>query len=191
MTRATRTLRSSIYSLLCRIGTKWSSHNHLRSSGTLVKNDADVSVTPNTFSSGLSLTDHIARFTLQFRQLSQKIGTWWNELRLCVSKMSRRFLYSWLFYGDGSHDNDVHIFQWKILADWPRFTEQEFANICCRNKKIAKLDPNSQQASQNDMFWRTRMKLWVVALVDFASTRNKRILCRDFERNVFAQTILC
>ena len=103
--------------------------------GTLVKNDADVSVTPNTFSSGLSLTDHIARCTLQFRQLSQKIGTWWNELRFCVSKMSRKFLYSWLFYGDGSHDNDVHIFQWKILADWPRFTEQEFANICCRNKK--------------------------------------------------------
>ena len=97
-----------------------------------------VSVTPNTFSSGLSLTDHIARFTLQFRQLSQKIGTWWNELRFCVSKMSRKFLYSWLFYGDGSHDNDVHIFQWKILADWPRFTEQKFANICCRNKKKKK-----------------------------------------------------
>ena len=48
-----------------------------------------------------------------------------------------------------------------------------------KQKKIAKLDPNSQQASQNDMFWRTRMKLWVVALVDFASTRNKRILCRE------------
>ena len=82
---------------------------------------------------------HVLHYS--FGNYRKKIGTWWNELRFCVSKMSRKFLYSWLFYGDGSHDNDVHIFQWKILADWPRFTEQEFANICCRNKKNCKIGP--------------------------------------------------
>ena len=79
-----------------------------------------------------------------------------------------------------------------------RLTEIHRTRICKymlqKQKKIAKLDPNSQQASQNDMFWRTRMKLWVVALADFATTKyeiKESCVVETLRENVFAQTILC